>query len=317
MGRVSKDDVARVYGKPFFELVYEAATVHRAHHDPQVVEWATLLSIKTGACPEDCGYCAQSAHYDTGLHAEPLMELESVVEAARDAKARGSTRFCMGAAWRRVADRDMPQLTAMIGAVKELGLETCVTLGSITNEQAATFKAAGLDYYNHNLDTSRDHYGSIITTRTYDERLQTLDHVRSAGIAVCCGGILGMGETRRDRLELLAELASLEPQPESVPINQLVAIEGTPLHDQGVEPVDKFELVRMIATSRILMPRAAVRLSAGRESMTEELQALCFLAGANSIFVGDKLLTTANRGFDPDQELFRRLDLRTAVEPEA
>ena len=201
----------------------------------------------------------------------------------------------------------------MIGAVKELGLETCVTLGSITNEQASAFKAAGLDYYNHNLDTSRDHYGSIITTRTYDERLETLEHVRAAGIAVCCGGILGMGETRRDRLELLAELASLEPQPESVPINQLVAIEGTPLHDQGVEPVDKFELVRMIATARILIPRAAVRLSAGRESMTEELQALCFLAGANSIFVGDKLLTTANRGFDPDQELFRRLDLRTEV----
>jgi biotin synthase len=317
MGRVSKDDVARVYGKPFFELVYEATTVHRANHDPQVVEWATLLSIKTGACPEDCGYCAQSAHYDTGLQSEPLMELESVVAAARDAKARGSTRFCMGAAWRRVADRDMPALTTMIGAVKEMGLETCVTLGSITRQQADAFKSAGLDYYNHNLDTSRDHYGSIITTRTYDERLETLEHVRAAGIAVCCGGILGMGETRRDRLELLAELASLEPQPESVPINQLVAIEGTPLHDQGVEPVDKFELVRMIATARILMPRAAVRLSAGRESMTEELQALCFLAGANSIFVGDKLLTTGNRGFDPDQELFRRLDLRTAVEPEA
>ncbi len=317
MGRVSKDDVARVYRKPFFELVHEAATVHRAHHDPQVVEWATLLSIKTGACPEDCGYCAQSAHYDTGLAAEPLMELQAVVEAARDAKARGSTRFCMGAAWRRVADRDMPALTAMIGAVKEVGLEACVTLGSITAEQAAAFKDAGLDYYNHNIDTSRDHYDSIITTRTYDERLETLDHVRRAGIAVCCGGILGMGETRRDRLELLAELASLEPQPESVPINQLVAIEGTPLHDQGVEPVDKFELVRTIAAARILMPRAAVRLSAGRESMSEELQALCFLAGANSIFVGDKLLTTGNRGFDPDRELFRRLDLTPRIEREA
>src|SRR5881394_30134 len=259
----TRPDIAALFDLPFTELVFRAAEAHRAHHAAGEVQLCTLLSIKTGGCPEDCGYCSQSAHAKTGLKAEKLMDVDAVLAAAREAKAAGSQRFCMGAAWREPKDRDLDAVCGMVREVKALGLETCMTLGMLTGDQARALKDAGLDYYNHNIDTSPEHYGAIITTRTFQERLDTLEHVRAAGIAVCCGGIVGMGETRRDRLELLAELASLEPQPESVPINQLVAIEGTPLHDQGVEPVDKFELVRMIATARIFMPRAAVRLSAG------------------------------------------------------
>ena len=312
--RFSKDEVRAVYERPFLDLVFEAQKVHREHHQAGQVQLSTLLSIKTGACVEDCGYCAQSARYDTGLQVEPLMKAAEVIAKAKEAKEAGAGRFCMGAAWKKVADKDMPELEAMVKGVKELGLETCMTLGSLSREQAGAFKGAGLDYYNHNLDTSRDYYADVITTRCFEDRLQTLAHVREAGINVCCGGILGMGESREDRIGLLFELANLPVQPESVPINRLVPIEGTPL--QGTALIDPIEFVRAIATARILMPKAQVRLSAGRESMSEECQALCFMAGANSIFFGEKLLTTSNPGEHADGKLFSKLGLSAEKTPQ-
>ncbi len=300
--------VEALYELPFMDLLYRAQQVHRAHFDANEVQLSTLLSIKTGGCAEDCGYCPQSAHFDTGLPASKLMAVDEVLEAARAAKAQGATRFCMGAAWRSPKERDMPHITAMIEGVRALGLETCMTLGMLDAEQAQQLKQAGLDYYNHNLDTSPDHYGAIISTRTYQDRLDTLQHVRQAGIHVCCGGIVGMGETRTQRAALIAQLANLDPYPESVPINHLVAVPGTPLAD--AEPIDPFEFVRTIAVARITMPTTMVRLSAGREQMDEALQALCFMAGANSIFYGDRLLTTANPQAQRDQRLFQRLGLK-------
>jgi biotin synthase len=299
--------VLALYALPFNDLLFRAQQVHREHHKPNEVQLSTLLSIKTGGCPEDCGYCAQSAHHDTGLKATRLMDLQEVVEAAKAAKAQGASRFCMGAAWREPKDRDMEKVEAMIREVKALGLQTCVTLGMLRPEQARSLKEAGLDYYNHNLDTSPEHYDRIIGTRTYDERLDTLQHVREAGLHVCCGGILGMGETREDRASLIAQLAAMDPPPESVPINNLIPIPGTPL--EGAEPVDPFEFVRTIAVARITMPRSVVRLSAGREQMDEALQALCFLAGANSMFYGERLLTTANPQAERDRALMKRLDI--------
>lgn len=315
----TRDEIATLFDLPFTDLVFRAASVHRQHHSPAEVQLCTLLSIKTGGCPEDCGYCSQSAHAETGLKAEKLMDLDSVVEAAREAKANGSQRFCMGAAWRSPKERDMPALTRMIRQVKALGLETCMTLGMLTGEQAGQLKDAGLDYYNHNIDTSPEHYGEIISTRTFEERLDTLDEVRKAGIAVCCGGIVGMGETREDRVGFIHALATLPRHPESVPINALVPIRGTVLGDMldGVRMIDDIEFVRTVAVARITMPKSMVRLSAGREGMSESTQALCFLAGANSIFTGDKLLTAANAGDDKDAALFAKLGLKPleTVEP--
>ena len=284
--------------------MFEAASVHRAHHDPRRVQCAELLSIKTGACPDDCSYCSQSSRYRTGLEREPLLALDEVVATARDAQRRGADRFCMGAAWREVRDGpEFERVLAMVRAVKELGLETCCTLGMLDASQAARLKHAGLDYYNHNLDTGASHYAEIVSTRTQRERLETLARVRAAGIAVCCGGILGLGEPLEARIELLAQLAALDPQPESVPINALVAVPGTPLADRP--PIDPLDFVRMCATARIVMPKARVRLSAGRKSLTREAQILCFLAGANSIFYGERLLTTANNEAYADAELLR------------
>ena len=300
--------VEALYDLPFMDLLFQAQQVHRANFDANEVQLSTLLSIKTGGCAEDCGYCPQSAHFDTGLKADKLMALDDVLEAARAAQAQGATRFCMGAAWRSPKERDMEALTAMVTQVKALGLETCVTAGMLEAGQARSLREAGLDYYNHNLDTSPDHYGRIITTRTYQDRLDTLGHVRDAGINVCCGGIVGMGETRTQRAGLIAQLANLDPYPESVPINNLVAVPGTPLAD--AEPIDPFEFVRTIAVARITMPTTMVRLSAGREQMDEALQALCFAAGANSIFYGDRLLTTSNPQAERDRALFRRLGLK-------
>lgn len=282
-----------LFEKPFFELLYEAQTIHRRHFDPQQVQISTLLSIKTGACPEDCKYCAQSARYKTGLEKERLMEVQQVVETARKARAAGSTRFCMGAAWKNPHERDMPYLETMVKEVRALGMETCMTLGMLNSSQAERLAKAGLDYYNHNLDTSPEFYGSIVTTRTYQDRLDTLDNVRDAGIKVCSGGILGLGEAVRDRAAMLVQLANLPKAPESVPINMLAKIKGTPFEDN--EEVDPFDFVRTIAVARIMMPTSHVRLSAGREMMNEQTQALCFMAGANSIFYGCKLLTTTNR----------------------
>ena len=290
------------------ELLFRAQEVHRRHFDPAEVQLSTLLSVKTGGCPEDCAYCPQSARYDTGVDAQELMPLAPVLETARAAKARGATRFCMGAAWRSPKDRDLEKVVAMVRGVRALGLETCVTLGMLRPQQAARLGEAGLDYYNHNLDTSPSFYGRIIGTREYRDRLETLEHVRQAGIKVCCGGIVGMGESRADRTALIAQLAALEPYPESVPINNLVQVEGTPLF--GSAPIDEFEFVRTVAVARITMPKARVRLSAGREAMSDALQALCFLAGANSMFYGDKLLTTANPQVESDRRLFERLGLR-------
>ena len=297
--------VETLFALPFADLLYRAQQVHREHFDANEVQLSTLLSIKTGGCAEDCGYCPQSAHFDTGLQAGKLLALEEVVEAAGAAKAQGATRFCMGAAWRSPKARDMGRLTAMVGAVKALGLETCMTLGMLEADQALALKEAGLDYYNHNLDSAPDFYGRVVSTRTYDDRLDTLATVREAGINVCCGGIVGMGETRAQRAGLIAQLANLDPYPESVPINSLVAVAGTPMAD--VQPLDPLEFVRTIAVARITMPRAMVRLSAGREDMDDAVQALCFLAGANSIFYGDKLLTTANPQAERDRRLFERL----------
>lgn len=303
--------VARVetlLSAPFIDLIYQAQQVHRQHFAANEVQLSTLLSIKTGGCPEDCGYCPQAARYHTGVENEALMSVEAVVDAARVAKHNGASRFCMGAAWRGPKQRDLEKVAEMVREVKALGLETCATLGMLREGQAEQLKDAGLDYYNHNLDTDPALYGEIITTREQGDRLETLQKVRTAGIHVCCGGIVGMGETRTNRAALIAELANLDPYPESVPINNLVQVEGTPLH--GTPELDPFEFVRTIAAARITMPRAMVRLSAGREKMSEETQALCFLAGANSIFYGEKLLTTANPVADRDRMLFDKLGLK-------
>jgi len=306
-------EIEAVMSRPFHDLLSEAQAVHRQRFDPYVVEGAMLLSIKTGACPEDCAYCPQSAKWNTDLEPQRLMNTDEIVAKAHDAKAAGATRFCLGAAWRSPNDRQVEQVAESVQAVAALGLETCVTLGMLTDHQAHRLADAGLDYYNHNLDTSPEYYTDIITTRTYGDRLETLGHVRDAGIKVCCGGIVGMGETRRDRVGLLAELARLDPHPESVPINLLNQVAGTPLF--GVAVLDGLELVRMIATARLLMPGSVVRLSAGRSEMTDELQALCLHAGANSIFLGDTLLTTGNPSVGHDDSLLRRLDMRVATAP--
>jgi len=301
-------DVVALLDRPLLELVFEAARVHREHHDPTRIQCSQLLSIKTGGCPEDCGYCSQSAHFDTPVEREPLMDVGRVVAEARAARDSGADRFCMGAAWREVKDGpELERVLEMVREVKALGLETCATLGMVRPDQAARLKHAGLDYYNHNLDTGRSHYGAIVHTRSFDERLATLRAVRAAGMRVCCGGILGMGETRAVRAELLCELASLDPHPESVPINALVPIEGTPLGE--VQPIRWTELVRAVAAARILMPRSVVRLSAGRTELDDAAQALCFLAGANSIFVGDELLTTPNPEPSGDAALLAELGL--------
>ncbi|MGC1444286.1 MAG: biotin synthase BioB [Xanthobacteraceae bacterium] len=308
----TREEVRALFDLPFPDLMFRAQSVHRQHFDPTEVQISTLLSIKTGGCPEDCAYCPQSARYDTGVEADKLMALDAVLAEARAAKNGGASRFCMGAAWRSPKDRDLDSVCAMVEGVKALGLETCATLGMLTGPQAQRLKTAGLDYYNHNLDTSPEFYDHIITTRTYQDRLETLDHVRDAGIHVCCGGIVGMGETREDRVGMIATLARLPVHPESVPINMLVKVAGTPLADQGSPhspALDPIEFVRTIAAARIAMPCSVVRLSAGREDMSEETQALCFLAGANSIFYGPKLLTTPNPGPDRDRELMERLGL--------
>ncbi len=301
-------EVRALHGLPFNDLIHHAQTAHRRHFDPNRVQVSTLLSIKTGACPEDCAYCPQSIRYDTGLEREALMEPSAVIARARAARDAGATRFCMGAAWRSPKDRDLEKVAEMVRGVRELGLETCATLGMLTPRQAGRLREAGLDYYNHNLDTSEAYYGEVITTRTYQDRLDTLAAVRDAGIRVCCGGILGMGEQPADRVALLHTLATLDPHPESVPINNLVQVEGTPL--AGTAKLDPLEFVRIIAVARVLMPRSHVRLSAGRAAMSDEMQALCFLAGANSIFYGEKLLTTGNPDTASDEALFGRLGIR-------
>ncbi|MCA6216798.1 biotin synthase BioB [Ideonella sp. B7] len=301
-------DIEALFNLPLTELIFRAQTVHREHFDPAEIELATLLSIKTGGCPEDCGYCPQSVHYDTGVDATKLMEVDAVREAALAAKSAGATRFCMGAAWRAPKDRDVEKVAELVREVKSLGLEACCTLGMLTEGQAQELKKAGLDYYNHNLDTAPETYGKIISTRDYQDRLETLEHVRNAGVSVCCGGIVGMGESRTERAGLIAQLANMDPYPDSVPINELVQVEGTPLH--GTEKLDPFEFVRTIAVARITMPTARVRLSAGRRGLGEGVQAMCFLAGANSIFYGDKLLTTGNPEADDDRALISRLGLK-------
>jgi biotin synthase len=301
------EEVLDIMQKPFADLIFEAQTVHRQYFNASEVQVSSLLSIKTGSCAEDCAYCPQSAHSNTGLESEPLMQIEAILAAADSAKRQGSSRFCMGAAWREPTDRDIDRVCEIVDAVKGMGLETCMTLGMLTDQQAKRLKESGLDYYNHNLDTSEEFYSQIITTRTYQDRLDTLSRVREAGLNVCCGGIVGMGESQRDRAALLIQLANLPKHPESVPINLLVQVEGTPL--AGVGSLDPFVFVRVIATARILMPLSRVRLSAGRSAMSDELQSLCFLAGANSIFYGDKLLTTENPLTDTDQALFKRLGM--------
>jgi biotin synthase len=302
-----QSEVEALFALPFNDLMFQAQTVHRQHFDANAVQISTLLSIKTGGCAEDCGYCPQSAHHESAVKAEPLMPLDQVIKSAEEAKAAGANRFCMGAAWRNLKDRDLERVASMVEGVKDLGLETCVTLGMLEEHQAKRLKEAGLDYYNHNLDTSPEYYGEIITTRTYEDRLNTLSHVRDAGINVCSGGIVGMGEAQADRAGLLISLANLPTHPQSVPINLLVQVEGTPL--DGIKNLDPIEFVRTIAVARIMMPQSFVRLSAGREHMTDELQAMCFLAGANSIFYGEKLLTTDNPDTHHDQQLFARLGI--------
>ena len=302
-----RSEVAELFAMPFNDLLFKAQSIHRVNFDPNEVQVSTLLSIKTGACPEDCKYCPQSTRYDTGLEVEQLMEVEKVLKEASAAKAAGSTRFCMGAAWRSPKDRDMPKVLAMVEGVKALGLETCMTLGMLKPHQASALSEAGLDYYNHNLDTSPEYYGDIITTRTYQDRLDTLHHVREAGINVCSGGIVGMGESINDRVGLLIELANMPEHPQSVPINRLVRVEGTPMANE--EDFDNFDFIRTIAVARIMMPKSYVRLSAGRETMNEEMHALVYFAGANSIFYGEKLLTTPNPEANKDLDLFERLGI--------
>lgn len=303
-----RDEVQALFDLPFNDLLFQAQSVHRQHFNPNEVQVSTLLSIKTGSCPEDCKYCPQSAHYNTGLEKQRLMEVEVVLNKAAEAKAKGSSRFCMGAAWKNPNKRDMPYVLEMVKGVKAMGLETCMTLGMLNEDQAQELAEAGLDYYNHNLDTSPEFYDKIITTRTYEDRLDTLQHVRDSGMKICSGGIVGMGENQNDRIGLLTQLANLPVQPESVPINMLVKVKGTPLED--VNDLDPFEFVRCIAVARILMPKSHVRLSAGREAMSDEMQAMCFMAGANSIFYGECLLTTPNPEAHKDMQLFKRLGLR-------
>ncbi len=305
----SKQEISALFELPFNDLLFQAQCVHRKNFDPNQVQVSTLLSIKTGACPEDCGYCSQSSKNDAQVERERLLPLDEVIKKAQQAKDNGASRFCMGAAWRNPTDKNLEKVIDMITAVKDIGMETCVTLGMLTEKQSLRLKDAGLDYYNHNLDTSPEHYGNIITTRTYQDRLDTLEHVRAANINVCSGGILGLGEKRSDRVSLLQQLSNLPQHPDSVPINMLVQVEGTPLH--GVDELDPLEFIRTIATARIIMPESVVRLSAGRAEMSDETQALCFLAGANSIFYGDKLLTTDNPAESHDQQLFDKLGLNT------
>jgi biotin synthase len=309
--RWTTDAIEALLARPFIDLLFEAQRVHRAHHAANGVQLSTLLSIKTGGCPEDCAYCPQAARYHTGVENEALKDVAEVTAAARAAKAAGATRFCMGAAWRGPKDREVARVAELVRAVKAEGLETCCTLGMLKEGQAEALKNAGLDYYNHNLDTAPEFYGEIVSTRVYQDRLDTLARVRNAGIAVCCGGIVGMGESRRERAGLIAQLSSLDPYPESVPINHLVQVEGTPLHDRfrGENALDPFEFVRTIAAARITMPKAMVRLSAGRREFSDAVQALCFFAGANSIFYGDRLLTTGNPDVDADRALFEKLGL--------
>lgn len=302
-------EIEELFNLPFNDLIFKSHTIHRAEFNPNEVQISTLLSIKTGACPEDCSYCSQSSKNDTGLERERLLPLDEVITAANEAKDNGATRFCMGAAWRNPTDKSLDHVIDMIEAVKGLGLETCVTLGMLEKDQATRLKDSGLDYYNHNLDTSPEFYGTVISTRTYQDRLDTLEHVRGAGINVCSGGILGMGETRRDRARLLQELANLPQHPESVPINDLVQVQGTPL--DGIDKLDSFEFIRTIAVARILMPSSYVRLSAGRAEMNDEMQSLCFFSGANSMFYGDRLLTTDNPDENHDQKLFEKLDIQS------
>ena len=309
------EEVEALFDLPFMELVFRAAEVHRRRFDPSEIQKAQLLSVKTGGCAENCGYCSQSASFQTGLKASKLMDAEAVIEQARAARDGGADRFCMGAAWRELKDRDLPKLATMISGVKALGLETCATLGMLTAAQAAELKAAGLDYYNHNLDTGPEYYGEVVTTRTYQDRLDTLEYVRNAGMKTCCGGIVGMGEARRDRAGLLHALATLPEHPDSLPVNALVPVAGTPLGERMMREgeIDEIEFVRTVAVARLVCPASVVRLSAGREGMSREMQALCFLAGANSIFVGGKLLTTPNPEEDEDAALFRDLDLRPMI----
>ena len=301
------DEAQTLFARPFGDLIFDAQAAHRKYFDPNQIQLSTLLSIKTGGCPEDCGYCSQSTKFDTGLKASKLMSRDAVLDSARAAKAGGASRFCMGAAWRNPKDRDLDAVCDMLSGIRGLGLETCATLGMLTRDQADRLKDAGLDFYNHNIDTSREHYGNIVSTRTFDDRLETFDYVREAGIKVCCGGIMGLGESRFDRASMLVTLANLPVHPESVPINRLVKIEGTPL--AAGETVDSFEFIRTIAVAKIMMPASVIRLAAGREQMNEEFQALCFLAGAASIFVGARLLTTPNPGRDRDEHLLGRLGL--------
>jgi biotin synthase len=300
-------EAEQIFYQPFNDLLFQAQSIHRQHFNPNQIQISTLLSIKTGSCPENCAYCPQSAHYQTGLQKDPLMEIDEVVDAAKRAKAAGSTRFCMGAAWRGPNQKDLDVVCDMVKAVKSVGMETCVTLGLLKDGQAEQLKHAGLDFYNHNVDTSENYYQKIISTRTFDDRIDTLKKVRESGVKVCCGGILGMGETNKDRIHMLVALANMEDPPESVPINQLIKIPGTPLSD--VPDVDSIEFVRTIALARVLMPSSYIRLSAGREQMSTEMQALCFMAGANSIFYGEKLLTADNPNPEKDNELFSRLGL--------
>nr|WP_087573851.1 biotin synthase BioB [Sphingomonas sp. CDS-1] len=313
----TREEIAVLFDLPFNDLLWQAQTVHRSYHDPNAVQLSTLLSIKTGGCAENCGYCSQAASNDTDLKASKLMQVEEVLVAAREAKAGGSERFCMGAAWRSPKDRDMDVIVAMVEGVKALGLETCMTLGMLSDEQTDRLAQAGLDYYNHNIDSSPDYYDKVVTTRSFDDRLETLERVRKAGINVCCGGIMGMGEARADRVGFIHALATLPQHPGSVPINELVPIKGTPIGDMlnGVPSarIDGIEFVRTIAVARITMPASVVRLSAGRESMSDAIQSLCFLAGANSIFTGDRLLTTGNQGGDADMRLFARLGLKSMI----
>lgn len=312
----TRAEILALYALPLNDLLFQAHSVHRQHFDPNQVQVSTLLSIKTGTCPEDCKYCPQSGHYDTGLDKEKLLEIEKVIQEAKEAKAKGSSRFCMGAAWRSPSEKDMPYVLKMVQEVKALGLETCMTLGMLSGEQAKSLADAGLDYYNHNLDTSPEYYGEIITTRSYSDRLNTLSHVRDAGMKVCSGGIVGLGETQNDRAGLLQQLAMMNPHPDSVPVNNLVRVEGTPLAEN--EEIDPFDFIRTIAVARIMMPKSHVRLSAGREQMNDQMQAMAFFAGANSIFYGEKLLTTPNPEAASDMALFARLGINqsTAAAPQ-